>query len=204
MAAYHGQEWAVETLLRLEANRLATNDNGERPFQVARHNTVRSMLQPSVAPGEVVAASTAKVGVGGGVGRPKENDSGQATAMHRSPTHQENNSPSRGKNIDVQKGASQVRFGREPERLFAGDTPSGADTGRRGEEVTSKRYHGGAPPSTSETSDSGLADHASSLIATDMLEEGVYSRRENLGDDLSFEEGSSEGGLSLESEGGMR
>ncbi|CAM9704331.1 unnamed protein product [Ectocarpus fasciculatus] len=47
MAAFHGREWAVEILLRLGVNRGATNDRGERPFEVARHNTVRAMIGPS-------------------------------------------------------------------------------------------------------------------------------------------------------------
>lgn len=52
MAAYHGQEWAIDTLLRLGANRHAVNYKQQWPLQVARHNTVRSMLRSSMAPGE--------------------------------------------------------------------------------------------------------------------------------------------------------
>lgn len=44
MAAYHGRMWAVNTLLRLGADHTAENDERRRPIDVARHDTVRSML----------------------------------------------------------------------------------------------------------------------------------------------------------------
>lgn len=220
MAAYHGQDWAVETLLRLGADCRATNDKGESPFQVARHNTVRSMLKPSVTPrGKTVAASAADVAVGGGVRIPRDNDSEKATTMRRPSIHQEKKSPSGGKSIDVQTGNDHIGFGPpESERLFSGAKPPGVDASRQGGELTNKRHFGGgiAPSSTSERSDGGAAAHGmgfdrfvngslpSTLISTDALEEGVDSSDKNLGDDLSFEEGSSEGELSLESEDGMR
>lgn len=47
MAAYHDRKWAVRELLRLGANPNALNSEGQRPFQVARQDEVRSILLPS-------------------------------------------------------------------------------------------------------------------------------------------------------------
>lgn len=218
MAAYHGQEWAVDTLLRLGADCLAVNDKGQSPFRVARHNTVRSMLKSAVAPGETVTASTGDVGVESGVGRPKDNDSGNAIAvLHRSPIHQEQNSPSRGRINDVREGNAHRRFGQESGGAFSGAEPPGADTRRQGGELTSKRYHGNVQSPTNDRSDGGMADCdgegfdrsvngslVSSLVPTGAWSEETFSFQEKSGGDLSFEEGSSEGAPSLESEGDVR
>lgn len=45
MAAFHGREWAIDTLVRLGSDRDATNGEGKRPVEVARLNAVRTILQ---------------------------------------------------------------------------------------------------------------------------------------------------------------
>eukprot|EP00903_Cladosiphon_okamuranus_P019469 g17903.t1 len=218
MAAYHGQKWAVDTLLRLGADRLAANDKGQIPFQVARHNNIRSMLKPAVAPGETVVVFPGDVGAERGVGRPKENDSGNTTALlHKSSIHQKQNSPS-GKVIDNVPGGIDHRcFGRKGAGPFTSGEPSDADAGRQGEELSSKRHHDNVEPSTNDRSDGGPADYrgegfdrlvngslVSGLESTDALKEESYYFLEQSVGDLSFEEGSSEGAPSLESEAAMR
>lgn len=49
MAAYHGRVWAVSALLKLGADRLATNGERQRPFEVARHDEVRCLMLPLTA-----------------------------------------------------------------------------------------------------------------------------------------------------------
>lgn len=199
MAAYHGHEWAVLTLLRLGADCRATNDKGQSPFQVARYNTVRSMLKSSVKPGGTAgAASAGDVEAGSGVGIPTDNDLAKAT-----------------RSIDVRREISHRHFGQESERPSSGAGPSGADAGREGkQQSTTKRCLGNTQPSTNERSDGGVAGGESfdrlvngrlisSLISTDALEGERYSFHGKSEGDLSFEEGSSEGELSLESEGGI-
>lgn len=155
-----------------------------------------------------MAASAGDVGADGVVRRPWDNDSEKATPKHRSSIHQEY-SPSGEKSTDVQRGINHPRFGPESERLFSGVKPSGADTGRK------KGRHGKALSSTNERPDGGIAEDegfdrlvngslVSSLISTETEGEGSYFFRANRGGDISFEEGSSEGELSQESEGGMR
>lgn len=206
MAAYHGQEWAVETLLRLGADGRATNDKGERPFEIAKLNDIRSMLKPSVSPG---ATAAGVAGAGGRVGRPTDKDSITSTGMHRAPVHQEYISIYRERGINTQNGGSHRRFSQESERPFSGAEPSGAGARREEGQQTSSRHHNHSSQSCTTMADGERCDRlvssslVSSLVSTGTLEGGSCSLHEHLGDDLSFEEGSSEGELSQENEGGM-
>lgn len=64
MAAYHSRHWAVCTLLRLGANLSATNEEGRRPDQVARHDDIRTILRDG-NPATVTTTTTADARKGG-------------------------------------------------------------------------------------------------------------------------------------------
>lgn len=208
MAAYHGQEWAVEILLRLGADCRATNDNGEHPFQVARHNNIRSMLKPSAMPGEMTDASRGDLGSESEVRRPSDNESDKATAIERSSMDQKQSPPGE-RSINAQREVNHGRFGSGSEKLFPGIKPSGSDTGRDGGRLINNELHDNEKLDGGGTVDvkrfGRLVDGsvASSLISTDAQEKGSYFL-ENFGSDLSFEEGSSEGELSQDSVDGLR
>lgn len=212
MAAFHGQEWAIDALIRLGADCHATNDKGECPFQVARQNTIRSKLNP---PGERVAASAGDIGAEGGEGRPWDDYSDKVTALLRPSIRQEYNSRCGERSIDVQRRVSHRRFGQQSEGRISGAELPCADSGQEGGRLISKRRHGSAQSSASERSNGGIADDqgpvwlvndslVSSLISTETEEEGSYPFHERRRDELSFEEGSSEGELSQDGEGGTR
>lgn len=197
MAAFHGREWAVEILLRLGADREATNDRGERPAQVARHNAVRAVLGPSTrSPNqdEEPAAGFAYSFEEGGGDVPR-NIPNNANFGNR--TIGGGNGP---ENLEADAGAVEG-VGRHS---FY-ETPSSKATNRRVHGVLSQLEKSTLPSveqefvkeGDNETFDRLLNGSLVSSHVSTETEQGFASLQKR-GSDCSFEEGSSEGDLSLD------
>ncbi|CAN0137843.1 unnamed protein product [Ectocarpus sp. 6 AP-2014] len=198
MAAFHGREWAVEILLRLGANRGAINDRGERPVQVARHNTVRAMLGPSTGSpnhNEELAAGFASSFEEG------EGDVPRNIPTNASFGHGTIGGGNRRENAET--GAGVV--GGVGRRSFY-ETPSSKAKNWRVHGVPSQLEKSTLPPVEQESEKIGDNKHfdrllngslVSSRVSTE-TEEGSASLQKR-GSDSSFEEASSEGELSLDS-----
>lgn len=209
-AAYHGQEWAIDTLLRLGANRRAINDNQQRPLQVARHNTARSMLQPSMTPGgrESAAVYAGAIEAECWAGRPQDLEG--ADVLHISRTR-ERDFPTGDSFSGVQGEAERGRVREEVGRFSVG--AMSLDEDNRRQHGILGRKQGNTLPSTKENSDySAEAENfdrminsssfVSSLVSTETEEDGNAPFVKGGGDPV-FEEGSSEGEFSQDSAGDL-
>ncbi len=174
MAAYHGQEWAVDTLLRLGADPRAANVKKQQPLQVASHSNVRSRLQSSMTAqgrAEAVAVSPRRVEEGSG-GQVDERFGGEGIERRSS---------------DVVPSDEETRRHRKDDGHRHGDAQSPTDESRDGvaDGDFLDRLAGGSL--------------VSSLATTKVGEEGEVDLSEKQEGDVSFEEGSSEEDLSQDS-----
>lgn len=199
MAAFHGREWAVEILLRLGANRGAINDRGERPVQVARHNTVRAMLGPST----------------GSPNQDEEPAAGFASSFEAGEGDVPRNIPT---NANFGHRTIGGGNGRENAETGAGvvegvgrrsfyETPSSSKAkNRRVHGVLSQLEKSTSPSVEQESGKIGDNEHCDRLLNGSLVSSHVSTETEQgfaslqkQGSDSSFEEASSEGELSLDS-----
>lgn len=202
MAAYHGKDWAIDTLLRLGANLQAINDKQQQPLQVARHNTVRSMLWPSMTPGErePAAVSAGAIQVECPAGRPQDYDLEEQGTMDVS-TIGESDFYTRGSSGGVEGKLQEDCVHEEVWRLSSGSVRSEQD-GRRQQDNTLSSINA----RTDSTPEHKLFKR---MMDSDCLANGLGESEEEKNDpfvvnvvgDPIFEEGSSEGEFSLDSEG---
>lgn len=176
MASYHGQEWGVDTLLRLGADPRATNDKGQQPLQVSRHNNVRSMLQCWTSPAQEEASA---VPPGGDLA---EEDGGRVDDRYGGEGSGRRSSSGAG----PRDGETRLR---QTEDRQHGNARSS----------TNESYDGVADNEYLDRLASGSL--VSSLVTTETFEE---ERKADLSEEqpeghVSFEEGSSEGNLSQDS-----
>lgn len=204
MAAYHGQKWAIEILLRLGANRQAMNALQQRPIQVARHNTVRPMLRHSMTPGEKesAAAHASVIPAECRAGRPQDYDLEEAGVLN-GPTIGERDYRTGDNNHGVQGKVDKGRVQEEVRRTFSGAMPLHEATRRqKSDELPSTEE------STCDTAEEEMlarimnsSSFISSLGSTEAEEEGDDPLVLKVGGDPVFEEGSSEGDFSQDSGG---
>ncbi|CAB1115177.1 unnamed protein product [Ectocarpus sp. CCAP 1310/34] len=197
MAAFHGREWAVEKLLRLGANRGAINDRGERPVEVARHNTVRAMLGPST----------------GSPNQDEEPAVGFASSFEEGEGDVPRNIPTNTKFGHRTIGGGNGRENADPgagvvegvRRSFY-ETPSSKAKNRRVHRVLSQMEKSTLPSVEQESGKIGDNEQfdrslngslVSSHVSTET--EVRFASLQKRGSDSSFEEASSEGELSLDS-----
>ncbi|CAM9664114.1 unnamed protein product [Ectocarpus sp. 12 AP-2014] len=198
MAAFHGREWAVEILLRLGANRGAINDRGERPIQVARHNTVRAMLGPSTGSPNQDEESAAGFASSfeEGEGDVPRNIPTNANFGHRTiggGNGRENAAPGAG----VVEGVGRPSFY---------ETSSYKAKNRRVHRVLSQMEKSTFPSVEQESRTIGDNEHFDRFLNGSLVSSHVSTETEvgfaslqKRGSDSSFEEASSEGELSLDS-----
>lgn len=219
MAAFHGREWAIDTLLRLGSDRDATNDEGKRPVQVARLNAVRKILQPAtLLPDEDDQSSAALV---------IHERSGGAANRDRQRGHDAERDNMRAKPADESYRSDPHIGGVPPEEEDVGNSNNGGRTSPKFEHplceaghsresrcvldgdqldiVVSLREHASASIAGDDRKIGGLFNGSivSSLVPTAPEEDGNASFGQSACDPF-FEEGSSEEESSLDSGGGLR